>query len=154
MWITENPINLSKLLEETQDNGTGACVIFLGTVRNNGDDGIVSGITYEAHIELAAQVLEKIEKEVEKKFHNSKCRVVHRVGYLGLGETSVAIVIRAPHRNTAYEASRFAIEKIKKTVPIWKKEYLENKEEIWVEGHKLEDLYISGDVPQDLGRTV
>lgn len=140
MWITENLINLSKLLEETQDNDTGACVIFLGTVRNNGDDGIVSGITYEAHIELAAQALQKIEQEVEKKFYNSKCRVVHRIGYLRLGETSVAIVIRASHRNAAYEASRFVIEKIKKIVPIWKKEHLKIGEEIWVEGHKLEDL--------------
>jgi molybdopterin synthase catalytic subunit len=139
MWITENPINLSKLLEETQDKGTGACVIFLGTVRNNSDNKVV-GITYEAHVELAAQVLQRIEKEVENKFHNSKCRVVHRIGYLGLGEISVAIVIRAPHRNTAYEASRFVIEKVKKTVPIWKKEHLKSGEEIWVEGHKLEDL--------------
>lgn len=149
MWITKDTIDLTKLLEETEDEGTGACVIFLGTVRKNSGNEVVMGITYEAHIELSSQVLQRIEQEVEKEFRHCKCRVIHRIGYLRLGEVSVAIVVRAPHRTDAYKASRFVIEKVKKTVPIWKKEHLANNEEKWVEGHMLEDVCEVRDVSPD-----
>ncbi len=138
LWITTNAIDLDKLLKETKSPKCGACLVFLGTVRNNSENGKVRSITYKVYKELAIETLKDLEKQIEKKYKDCKCRIVHRTGYMKVGQVSVAIVIRTPHREEAYEASRYALEKIKKIVPIWKKERMVSGKEKWVKGNKLE----------------
>ncbi len=112
----------------------------MGTVIKDRGNGEVTGITYTAHKKLASKLLQKLEEEVGKKIPDSSCRIVHRLGYLKLGEVSIAIVIRTPHRKEAYKMSRFIIDKVKKTIPIWKKEHFKNGKEKWVIGKKLERI--------------
>ncbi|MFN7181886.1 MAG: molybdenum cofactor biosynthesis protein MoaE [Planctomycetota bacterium] len=138
MWITEKPINVAKLLKETENKKAGACVVFIGTVREKGENGEVTGITYEAHKKLAAIRIQELEKYVETKISDSRCRIIHRIGYIPLGQESIAIIIRTPHRKEAYKMSRFIIDRIKRTVPIWKKEHLKSGVQEWVKGKKLE----------------
>lgn len=139
-WITEKVINLDRLLKETNEPQCGACVVFLGTVRNNSENGTVKSITYEVHKELAIKVIRNLEKQIEKRYKDCRCRIVHRVGYMKVGEASVAIVVRTPHREDAYQASRYAIEKIKKIVPIWKREHTSYGKGKWIRGNKLESI--------------
>lgn len=136
--ITEKTINLSTILKETEDYRTGACLVFLGTVRNHSENGSINSILYEAYNPLVEKMIKKIEKEVEKRYKPCRCKIVHRIGRLKLGEVSVVIVVRTPHRKEAYKASRWAIEKVKKTLPIWKKEYTKDGKEKWSKGNKLE----------------
>lgn len=123
IWITEDPLDLNALIQETEDESCGALVIFSGTVRNQNEGQPVSGMTYEAHVELAAKVLQDLEAEVRQKFGVPQCRIVHRIGALALGDVSVYVVVRAPHRGPAFEAGRYAIDELKQRVPVWKEEH-------------------------------
>jgi cyclic pyranopterin monophosphate synthase len=93
-WICQEPLDLVELVRETEDHGTGALVIFVGTVRDTTEGQAVHAVTYEAHVELAERVLQEIEQEVLERFEVRRCRIRHRVGKLSLGEPSVIIVVR------------------------------------------------------------
>jgi len=99
-WITDNPLQLDKLLQETEDASCGGLVIFCGTVRQENAGKPVRAITYEAHVALAEKVLRELEAEVLSRFDVRRCRIQHRVGTLHLGETSVMVVVRAVHRSS------------------------------------------------------
>src|SRR3990172_5633665 len=105
-WVCETPLQLDPLLKETEDHGSGALVIFCGTVRDENDGQPVQGMTYEAHVSMAEKVLGEIEQEVLAQFAVRCCRIQHRIGTLPLGEPSVVIVVRSAHRADAYAASR------------------------------------------------
>jgi molybdopterin synthase catalytic subunit len=138
MPLTTKTIKIDDLLKKTTNKATGACLIFLGIVRNYSENGKVLGITYYAHKKLATKLLAQLEKEVKEKFPVNLCKIVHRLGYLEVGEVSLAIIVSSAHRKEAYRASRYAIEALKKRIPIWKKEKLAKGKEVWVEGKKLE----------------
>jgi molybdopterin synthase catalytic subunit len=134
---TEKAIDPKEVLSTVEDDGSGAVVLFLGTVRDNSEAGRVDQILYESYAPMAERRLREIEDEVRRIWPVKKVRLVHRVGKLGLGEVSVAVAISAPHRGEAFDACRHAIERIKRDVPIWKKERLADGREVWVEGQRL-----------------
>lgn len=122
------------LLTNVEDDSAGATVLFLGTVRNHNDDYAVSEIYYEAYIRMAEETMTKIEAEAVKRWNIKKFAAVHRIGNLKIGEVSVAIALSSEHRAEAFEAGRYAIDRIKSEVPIWKKETIRDKGGIWAQG--------------------
>jgi molybdopterin synthase catalytic subunit len=132
--ISEHPIEVEKLLANVRDDSAGATVLFLGTVRNHNENYAVSGIYYEAYMEMAEEAIAKIEEETIKRWNLKKFTAVHRVGNLKIGEVSVAIAVSSEHRAEAFEAGKYAIDRIKTEVPIWKKEMMSGEGGIWAQG--------------------
>ena len=126
-------ISLDDILDAVEDPATGGVAIFLGRVRDHAEGREVTKMEYEAYPEMALKKMQEIEDEAKSRWPVKKMVMVHRVGRLQLGEVSVAIAVACPHRNEAFEACRFAIDTLKETVPIWKKEYFVDGE-AWVEG--------------------
>lgn len=135
--ISEEPLRLETLLGEAEDPSTGAWVAFQGTVRNENEGKPVIAVTYEAYLPLAEKRLRDLEKEVVLKFGVRSCRILHRIGRLRVGETSVVILVGSRHRKEAFEALMFAIEELKRKVPIWKKEHYKGGESQFVNGTPL-----------------
>jgi len=131
--VTPRPISIDKVLKSVGDKSAGAIVLFVGTVRNRSEGRPVASIDVESASDLAKRDLESIAKESMRRFEVSKLTVVHRVGRLKVGDAVVAIAVSAPHRKAAFAACRFVIDELKKTTPIWKKEYGPGSSQ-WVEG--------------------
>jgi molybdopterin synthase catalytic subunit len=123
----------------------GAACLFVGVVRNDNAGRRVLHLEYEAYEEMALAALRGIEAEARRRFPVSDVRIVHRLGRLEIGEASVAIAVSSPHRAEAFDACRYAIETLKRTVPIWKKEFFEGGE-VWIEGpgHHAHDAAADG----------
>ena len=116
------------------DAGTdGAVVTFLGLVRNHNVGRRVRYLEYEAYEALAIKAFERIAAEIGDRWPGATLALHHRVGRLDVGEASVAIAARSPHRGAAYAACRYAIERVKQIAPIWKHEYFEGGD-VWIEG--------------------
>ena len=117
----------------------GASIIFSGTVRNNNNDKLVKGITYDTHDALVIKSFDEIYKEASEKLKilNKAVFIDHAKGYLDLGEISIIIAVACKHRDEAYILSRYIIEEIKKRSPIWKKEHYHNEESDWLKGNPL-----------------
>jgi molybdopterin synthase catalytic subunit len=111
----------------------GAIVTFSGIVRGTNQGKKVLFLEYEAYPEMATRMMERIGKEIAETWGLSALRIQHRIGRLNVGETSVVIVVAAPHRDDAFAACHYAINRLKRIVPIWKKEVFEDGE-VWVEG--------------------
>lgn len=137
-WITSEPLDTDALVRETADEGSGALVVFCGTVRSENRGRRVEGLDYEAHEELAAKVLRELEEEVLEAFEARRCRLQHRVGELELGEASVAVVVRAAHRDEAFAAARWAIDELKERIPVWKEEHYADGGSAHLDGTPLE----------------
>ena len=129
--ITEEDISIDEMLKRAKSDDAGAIVTFLGSVR---DDGI-ERMQIEAFSEAALAELEAIREEAIERFSLKSVQVVHRTGSLLVGESIVAIVCSAGHRQEAFAGCRYIIEELKKRAPIWKKEIGE-KGERWVDGHE------------------
>lgn len=127
-------IDPSDVLARVGSDEDGAVLLFLGVVRDHADGRPVSGMRYDAYVEMARPVLEEIAGEAAERLGTDRVAVVHRVGELGIGEVSVAIAVSSPHRAEAYDASRYVIEEIKKRLPVWKKEHYVDGSAEWVEG--------------------
>lgn len=127
--ITENEISLEKMIERARCRNIGAVVTFLGTVR---DDGIEK-MEVEAFREAALSELQAIRNEAMSRFGLKAVEVVHRTGTLAIGESIVAVVCSAEHREAAFSGCRYIIEELKRRAPLWKKEIGE-KGEHWVDG--------------------
>jgi len=134
-WITSEPIDPCSLLGEgSHGPGDGAAILFLGVVRDNNEGRGVGHLDYHAYPQMAEATLREIVGEAAEKWEVGAISVVHRIGRLEIGETSVAILVASPHRAPAYDASRYVIEELKRRVPIWKREgYLEGESE-WLSG--------------------
>ncbi|MCS6859637.1 MAG: molybdenum cofactor biosynthesis protein MoaE [Abditibacteriales bacterium] len=130
LW--DKALSLDACLRAVQHAGAGAVVIFLGVVRNNSRGQSVNGLEYDAYKPMAERKLREIGEEIDRRW-GAKCAILHRVGRLAVGEVSVIIAAAAPHRADAFEACRYAIERIKEVVPIWKKEFAEDGA-WWIEG--------------------
>jgi molybdopterin synthase catalytic subunit len=136
--ITHDPIDVNAVTVSVADDGSGATVLFLGTVRDHSDEtSQVSEMYYEAYTEMAEEAMKQIETEAINRWKLKKFAAVHRIGTMRVGEVSVAIAVSAEHRKEAFEACQYAIDTIKKTVPLWKKEISDSSSR-WVKGVKLE----------------
>ncbi len=129
--VTDKPINLQELVDCVTDPEAGAIATFIGTTRNNNEGRKVIALDYEAYPEMAEKELTRLGEEARRKWQVCRMAIVHRVGPVQITEPSVMIAVSAAHREAAFAACRFAIEEIKKTVPIWKKEVYEGGE-IWI----------------------
>ncbi len=127
--IVEAPIDVGALLSSAQRPDCGAISTFVGTTRVDESEGAsVEYLEYEAYRPMADRKLEEIGAEIEERWDVREICIVHRIGRVEPGEASVAIVVAAPRRGPAFEASRYAIERIKEVVPIWKRE-------LWSDGY-------------------
>jgi molybdopterin synthase catalytic subunit len=107
--------------------------VFVGVVRNENGGRPVRHLEYEAYEEMALPLMQEIAAEARQRFAVTDVRIVHRLGRLEIGESSVAVVATAPHRGPAFEACRYAIDTLKATVPIWKKEFYADGA-VWLDG--------------------
>jgi molybdopterin synthase catalytic subunit len=135
--ITSKEIDIPSILKSIDDGGVGAKVLFVGTVRNFSDNGNIAGMTYEAYIGMAEDKIKNIEIDAKKTWGIKKISIIHRIGELTIGDNSVAIAISTPHSKDAFAACQFILDKIKREVPIWKKEKILNGESKWVEGKPI-----------------
>jgi molybdopterin synthase catalytic subunit len=129
--IVHGPIDIAELEAAVADPAAGAAVTFAGSTRNENSGRRVIRLDYEAYEPMALSEMVKIAREAGSRWDIVKIAVTHRIGTVSIGEISVAIAVAAAHRAEAFDACRFAIDKIKEIVPIWKKEYFEGGE-IWV----------------------
>ncbi len=120
--LTRQPIDAAKLLADAKQGEDGAVVVFDGIVRNETRGRKTLYLDYEAYEEMAARQLDKLARQARSQFGVRHVSIVHRLGRLEVGESSVLIVVASAHRAPAFEASRWIIDTLKKTVPIWKKE--------------------------------
>jgi molybdopterin synthase catalytic subunit len=127
--IVDGPIDVGALVSGAQRADSGAIAAFVGTTRVDESEGAsVEHLEYEAYRPMADRKLEEIGAEIEASYDVRHVSIVHRLGRVDPGEASVAIVVASPRRGPAFEASRYAIERIKEVVPIWKRE-------VWSDGY-------------------
>jgi molybdopterin synthase catalytic subunit len=131
--ITSEPLDIHALLPIVDAAGTGAVTTFLGLVRDHNQGRRVLHLVYEAYEPLAEKALQRIVAEVKEQWPAVVLAVHHRTGRLAIGEASVAIAAGSPHRAEAFAACRYAIERVKQIVPVWKHEYFEGGD-VWIEG--------------------
>ena len=124
--LVREPIDLRALIEHVRAPGDGAIVTFDGFVRNQSHNRATLYLDYEAYESMALVKMREIAAQLHEKYGIHRVAIVHRLGHLEIGETSVFIAVSAPHRAAAFDACRFAIDTLKRTVPIWKKEYFED----------------------------
>lgn len=130
--IVDDILDTAKLAQMVASEKDGAIVTFAGIVRGNNQGKKVLFLEYEAYPEMALKMMQRIEDEILETWGLNSVAIQHRVGRLNVGETSVFIVVSAPHRADAFAACHYAIDRLKKIVPIWKKEIFEDGE-VWVE---------------------
>jgi molybdopterin synthase catalytic subunit len=140
--ITCEPIATHALARQLKAPEDGALVIFEGTVRNHAQGRRTLFLEYEAYEPMAVRKLEEIGREVKEKFAIHRIGIVHRIGRLEIGQTSVSIVVSAAHRSPAFAACHYALDRLKQIVPIWKKEYFEDGA-VWAEGEGQGSLQLS-----------
>jgi molybdopterin synthase catalytic subunit len=136
--ITKSPIDSAEILASVRDPSAGGTVLFLGTIRNRNEGKVVRGLDYQVYREMAEKRMLEIEKQVKKKWPVKKMAMVHRYGSLKVGEVSVVVAVSCEHRAEAFEACRYAIDTIKQTLPLWKKERLKGGKQSWVQGSPIE----------------
>jgi molybdopterin synthase catalytic subunit len=127
--ISERPLDVAAVIAEAEDEEAGAVASFVGTVRRHSRGRIVLHLEYEAFEEMAEPMLRALAEELTAKHGLSRVAIHHRVGRVEIGEPSVAIAVSAPHRAAALDACREAIDTLKDTIPLWKKEFYEGGEE-------------------------
>jgi molybdopterin synthase catalytic subunit len=129
--VINQPIDLNELVRFVTDPEAGAVATFIGTTRNNNEGRKVIALDYEGYSEMAEKELRRIGEDAKTKWPICRMAITHRLGPVQIGEASVIIAVSSAHRDAAFAACRFAIEEIKKAVPIWKKEVFEGGE-VWI----------------------
>jgi molybdopterin synthase catalytic subunit len=146
--ISKEPIDIQAVIDKVVQREAGAITTFIGTVRELTKGKKTIFLIYEAYEAMAVKKLAQIGDEIEQRWAGSKVAMTHRVGRLEITDIAVVIAVSTPHRADAYEANRYAIERIKEIVPIWKKEHWEEGE-AWM-GNQLETVaYPSGKPEED-----
>ena len=130
-YLTDDPIDAAALVRRVIRPSDGAYVLFEGVVRNSNEGKQVESIFYDAYRPMAQKEIGKIVDEVQRQFPDVAIGIAHRLGNLAVGESSIAIACASPHRGESFAACRMLIDRIKQTVPIWKKERGPDGEE-WV----------------------
>ncbi len=145
--ITRKRLDLDALIKQVAFSGAGAIVTFTGVVRDNAKGKSVDHLEYEAYPEMALASMRDIVSEIKERWPKARVAMAHRVGRLKIGESSLMIAVSSPHRPEAYAASRFAIERIKAILPVWKKEFAADGDH-WVEGP------VAGEMPPEKAEAV
>lgn len=130
--LTHQPIDVAKLVAATQQPAAGAVVLFLGITREMTDGLRTERLCYEAYAPMAEREMAGLESEARRRWPLAECLLVHRLGEVPLCEASVAVVVSTPHRAAAFEAARWLIDELKRTVPIWKQEHRPDGQREWV----------------------
>jgi molybdopterin synthase catalytic subunit len=131
--LTRNTIDPRLWIARLQNGSEGAVVTFEGVVRNNTKGRPTLCLDYDCYEPMALKLMGKIGREIAGSYAVGRVAIIHRLGRMLVGEASVVIIVTAPHRRPAFEAALEAIDRLKKTVPIWKKEHFVDGE-VWVEG--------------------
>jgi molybdopterin synthase catalytic subunit len=129
--LSEKPLDLEAVVAEVADERAGGIATFVGTTRIESRGRTVRHLEYEAYAGMAEKVMADLAADLERRYELCKVAIAHRVGRVGIGETSVIIAVSAPHRQDALAACKDAIDTLKETVPLWKKEAYEGGEE-WI----------------------
>lgn len=130
--LTRQPIDRDRLLESVESDAAGAVSTFVGTVRDHHAGRTVRSLAYEAYEEMALRALRSIADEAARRWPLHGVALSHRLGPVPVGEASVMVTVSSAHRAPAFDACRFAIERIKADVPIWKKEEFADGTSAWV----------------------
>jgi molybdopterin synthase catalytic subunit len=125
--LTTEPIEVAPLIARASQPAAGAVVLFLGISREFTGEKQTISLSYEAYHEMAERELAKLEAEARAQWPIVECAIVHRLGFVPIGEASVAVVVSSPHRDAAFEAGQWLIDSLKETAPIW-------KQETWADG--------------------
>jgi molybdopterin synthase catalytic subunit len=129
--IVSHPIDIAAVAAAAGHPAAGAIVTFVGTTRDHNDGRRVLRLEYEAYPEMAVAEMRKIGDEARRRWPVERVAIAHRIGVVPIGEASVVIAVSAGHREAAFEACHFAIDRLKQVVPIWKKEHFEGGE-TWI----------------------
>ncbi|OLC54262.1 MAG: hypothetical protein AUH85_12190 [Chloroflexi bacterium 13_1_40CM_4_68_4] len=132
--VTSEALSVDAAMARVRDESTGGICLFVGTVRRQSRGKRVTLLEYEAYPEMAEAKIRDIAREAESRWGPLRIAVHHRVGRLAVGDDAVVVAVAAPHRAEAFAACRFAIDRLKETVPIWKKEHTDDGT-VWVEEH-------------------
>ena len=135
--ITEEPLDPKPLVEAVRRDESGAVLLFYGVVRNENLGRSVKYLEYDAYQEMALKKMRQIGDEICARFPVTGIGILHRIGRLEIGETSLLVGVSSAHRKEAFEACHYAVDRIKQTVPIWKKEVWDDGSE-WIEGYRPE----------------
>jgi molybdopterin synthase catalytic subunit/molybdopterin converting factor small subunit len=141
--LTRSVIDTRAVVARVQTGGDGAVVTFEGVVRNNTKGRPTLCLDYEGYESMALKVLAKIGGEIAASHQITHIAMVHRLGRMLIGEASVVVIVTAPHRRAAFDAALEGINRLKKLVPIWKKEHFVDGE-VWVEGEWDRDVPVAG----------
>ena len=136
--ISRKPIDPAKALESVMDEDAGGIVLFVGTIRNQTKGKEVKGLEYEVYRPMAELQIARLEEEIRKRWPVKSIRLIHREGRLKVGEVSVVVAVSAMHREEAFEAARYAIDRIKESFPIWKREKFKGGRYAWVKGTPIQ----------------
>lgn len=142
--VTHEPIDAAALLAACPTTSDGAALLFVGLVRDHNEGREVEHLEYSAFVAMAERVLREIATEATARWSVGRVAVEHRIGRLALGEVSVAIAVASPHRDEAYQASRYIIEQLKRRAPIWKREGYVDAPSGWLPGHDPSAAEVSG----------
>lgn len=139
VFVEEKPLDILALMQKVQNDAHGAIDIFVGTVRHTHEGKSVTGITYDAHADIAKKAFREICAESQGLWPNTKYAVSHFKGELPVGGISIVIAVSSPHRAESFEACRYVIEEIKIRAPIWKQEHYIDGKSAWLPGHSLNE---------------
>jgi MoaE-MoaD fusion protein len=131
--LVRKPIVTSEILAELKSPPDGGIVIFEGIVRNHSGSRPTLHLEYEAYEPMAVSKMREIGQQMHEKFAIRRFAMIHRLGRLEIGETAVLIIVCAAHRGAAFDACRYGIDTLKRTVPIWKKEFFKDGA-VWADG--------------------
>lgn len=131
--VTAEPLDPQRAVELVRRDDAGAVVVFLGVVRDHNLGRRVLYLEYDAYPEMARRVMRELAEEAMGRWPIVDVAVLHRIGHLEVGETSLLVAVSSPHRAEAFDAAHWLVDRLKERAPIWKKEVFEGGEE-WIEG--------------------
>jgi len=132
--ITREPLDPAPLVAAVRRDDSGAVTLFYGVVRNENLGRAVHYLEYDAYPEMAIKKMREVAEEIQTRFPVTGIGILHRIGRLEIGETSLLVAVSSGHRKESFEACHYAVDRIKQIVPVWKKEVWED-DSAWVEGH-------------------
>ncbi len=130
--IVERPVDMNTLIEDVAEDDIGGVCTFIGLVRNHSRGQRVTHLEYHAYPEMSEKKMRQVMAEISERFGVDRIAIEHRIGTLRIGEIAVGIAAASAHRDASFKACRYAIDRIKQIVPIWKKEFGEDGA-VWVE---------------------
>ncbi|MFC4735322.1 molybdenum cofactor biosynthesis protein MoaE [Bacillus daqingensis] len=145
--VTEEPLDSTAIIQRVTDKNAGAVTVFIGTVREMTKGKRTLSLTYEAYVPMAEKKLAQIGAEIEEKWPRTIIAIEHRIGALAISDAAVVIAVSSPHRDASFKGSRYAIERIKEIVPIWKKEHWDDGSS-WI-GDQLETTAYDEGAPKE-----